>query len=246
LQPERRWAAPSPSRCSLRQRPTTSARRRPGLRPSGQVLGFERRPHHCWRTWGAAVLSHLGERVPFPAAARHWIGGIPGRAGRGPRRSSDTRTAEQAAIARKWVPFSGVVFNGTAAELIGKYHRSELEAARILAYANTAAFDAIIGCFDTKFAYWFLRPTQADPLITLAVGLPNHPSYPSAHSCETGAFQVILEVAFPAERAMLDALAQEANVSRVYGGIHYRIDGDAGLALGRAVARAALERGGIE
>ncbi len=162
------------------------------------------------------------------------------------RAISDSRTTEQVAIARKWVPFSGVVFNGTAAELIGKYHRSELEAARILAYANTAAFDAIISCFGTKFTYWFLRPTQADPLITLAVGLPNHPSYPSAHSCETGAFHGILQDAFPAERAMLDALAQEASMSRVYGGIHYRFDGEAGLALGRAVARAALERGGIE
>jgi hypothetical protein len=162
------------------------------------------------------------------------------------RAISDTRTAEQVAIARKWVPFSGVVFNGTAAELIGKYHRSELEAARLLAYANTAAFDAIISCFGTKFTYWFLRPTQADPQITLAVGLPNHPSYPSAHSCETGAFHGILEVAFPAERAMLDALAQEASMSRVYGGIHFRFDGEAGLALGRAVARAALERGGID
>lgn len=41
---------------------------------------------------------------------------------------------------------------------IVKYHRSEVDAARILAYANTAAVDALIACFDSKFAYWFHSP----------------------------------------------------------------------------------------
>lgn len=162
------------------------------------------------------------------------------------RAFSDTRTADQIVTTRAWVPFSGVVFNGIATTLIDKYRRSELEAARILAYANTAAFDAIIGCFDTKFAYWYIRPTQADAGITLAVGLPNHPSYPSAHSCETGAFQAVLTDAFPAERVFLDGIAQEASMSRVHGGLHYRFDGDDGLTLGRAAARLALTRRGLE
>ena len=156
------------------------------------------------------------------------------------------RTADQVAIVTRWVPFGGPVFNLIAADLIEQYHRSEVEAARILAYANAASWDAIIACFDTKFTYWFIRPTQADPTITLATGLPNHPSYPSAHSCDTGAFAGVLAEAFPSERAMLNALAQEASLSRVLGGIHYRFDGDAGLALGRAAARLALSRGGLE
>ncbi len=162
------------------------------------------------------------------------------------RSLSDGRTAEQIAISQEWVPFSGVVFNGVATELIDRYRRSELEAARIVAYANAAAFDAIIACFDTKFAYWFIRPTQADPGITLAVALPNHPSYPSAHSCESGAFQGVLADAFPAERARLESIAQEASMSRISGGLHYRFDGDGGLAIGRAAARLALERRGLE
>ena len=162
------------------------------------------------------------------------------------RAFSDGRTAEQVAISRKWVPFSGVVFNGVATDLIDKYHRKELEAARILAYANTAAFDAIIACFDTKFTYWFIRPTQADAGITLAVGLPNHPSYPAAHSCESGAFQGVLTDAFPSERAYLDAVAQEASMSRVFGGIHYRFDVEGGLSIGHSAARLALERRGLE
>lgn len=162
------------------------------------------------------------------------------------RAFSDARTADQIATTQKWVPFSGVLFNGIATDLIDKYHTSELEAARILAYANTAAFDAIIACFDTKFTYWFIRPTQADPGITLATGLPNHPSYPSAHSCETGAFEGVLDNAFPSERAYIATVAQEASMSRVIGGLHYRFDGDGGLAIGHAAAHIALERRGLE
>ncbi len=162
------------------------------------------------------------------------------------RQISDTRTAEQIALTAKWVPFSSVVFNGIAADLIERRHRSEVDAAEILAYANTAAFDAIIACFDTKFAYWYIRPTQADAGITLATGLPNHPSYPSAHSCQSGAYHGVLSSAFPADRRMIDSLAREASLSRVVGGLHYRFDGDAGLALGGAAARLALLRRGIE
>jgi membrane-associated phospholipid phosphatase len=162
------------------------------------------------------------------------------------RSLSDSRTAEQLASARKWVPFSGPIWDLLATDLIVKHRRSELDAARMLAYANTAAYDAIIGCFYTKFHYWLIRPSQADPAITTPVGLPNHPSYPSAHSCETGAFQEVLSAEFPSERGMLAELANEASTSRFYAGLHYRFDGDAGLELGRAAARIALARRGIE
>ena len=159
------------------------------------------------------------------------------------RALSDARTPEQVAIVTKWVPFSGPLFSEVAADLAERYSRSELEAARIFAYANVAASDAIVGCFHTKFIHWFIRPTQADPGITLATGLPNHPSYPSAHSCQAGAWEEILADAFPADRSALRAMAEEASFSRVLGGLHYRFDGDAGLELGRRAARLALERG---
>lgn len=162
------------------------------------------------------------------------------------RAISDARTVEQLTIAQKWAPFSGVVWNGVATDLLEKYHLSELESARILAYAGTAAFDAQIACFDTKFFYWFIRPPKADPGITTPVGMPNHPSYPSAHSCDTGAWEGILADAFPSERRALAAVAQEASMSRMYAGIHYRFDGEGGLAIGRAAARLALQRRGLE
>ena len=42
---------------------------------------------------------------------------------------------------------------------------------------------------------------------------------------------------FPGQRAQLDAMVIEAGLSRMYGGIHYRFDIEAGQELGRSVAR---------
>ena len=162
------------------------------------------------------------------------------------RNASDNRTPAQLLISQKWAPFGGVVYNIAAGDLIEKYRFSELEAARVYAYANTAAFDAIVACFENKFRYWFIRPSQADAAITTPIGLPNHPSYPSAHSCESGAFRVILGNSFPTETVMLDAMEVEAADSRLLAGLHYRFDNEAGVNLGHTVGMLALARGGIE
>jgi hypothetical protein len=50
----------------------------------------------------------------------------------------------------------------------------------------------------------------------------------------------VLAALFPSQAASLEATALEASLSRVYGGIHYRFDAEAGLSLGRGVAGAAL------
>jgi membrane-associated phospholipid phosphatase len=160
------------------------------------------------------------------------------------RAISDTRTAEQLAIAEFWntatPPFTPGALNAIAADLIVKHHRTEREAARILAFANAAAFDALIACFDAKFAYWFIRPSQADPAITTPLGLPNHPAYPSAHACLTGAALHVVAAALPGERRALEAIIAEAGMSRVYAGIHYRFDVTAGHEIGRRAAQLAL------
>lgn len=160
------------------------------------------------------------------------------------RQISDTRTADQLAIATYWnLQQSGrrnAPFNNKAVELIRKYRVSDALAARIMFTMNGANFDALIGCFDAKYAYWFIRPPQADPLITTPVGLPPHPSYPSAHSCVSGTMSGVLMAYFPKDAAALDQMSQEASLSRLYAGIHYRFDMEAGIALGRQVARLAL------
>jgi hypothetical protein len=160
------------------------------------------------------------------------------------RQISDTRTPEQLAIAQWWnvnqSPNSAAAMNNLAVKLIRDHRRGERESARILFLMNAAAFDGSVGCFDAKYFYWFIRPSQADPAITLPIGLPPHPSYPSAHSCVSGSSTGVLAAVFPSERDMLEQVAEEASLSRLYGGIHYRFDMVAGLALGRAAAAKAL------
>jgi len=156
------------------------------------------------------------------------------------RTLSDTRTAAQLKEAQDWASRGPAFMNEEGVSLIVAHKRTEREAAHVLALANMAGFDATIGCFDAKFAYWFIRPSQADPAITLPIGLPNHPSYISGHSCLTASFAAVLAHAFPADRALLDDFVTRAGLSRMYGGLHYRFDIVAGQQLGRDVAEWAI------
>ena len=153
---------------------------------------------------------------------------------------SDTRTPAQLAIGLFWAPKVANFMNEVGAGLIVTHKKSEREAAHILALANMATFDARIGCWDTKFTYWFIRPWQADPAITVPIAFPNHPSYISGHSCNTVTFATVLAHAFPTETALLEGYATEAGLSRMYLGIHYRFDITASEQLGRDVAAWAI------
>lgn len=124
--------------------------------------------------------------------------------------------------------------------LATKYHLNERDAAHMLALMNMVAFDGVVASHEAKYFYWLIRPSQADPLITLSVPLPNFPSYPSNHATVSAGMARILGDRFPAEKERLDSLAEAAALSRVLGGIHYRFDGNAGVELGRKVAAWAL------
>lgn len=155
-----------------------------------------------------------------------------------------TRTAQQDSIAKFWAMGTGPLiagfWNTQAAALIERAKLDELSAARALALMNTASMDALIACADAKFTYWLLRPTQADPGISLAIGLPNFPSYPSNHSCFSGAAAYVLAGLFPEEAPRLTGMAYDAGISRIFGGIHYRFDADAGLEIAEAVTGLAV------
>lgn len=112
--------------------------------------------------------------------------------------------------------------------------------AHALALMNMAMADAIVGCWDSKYTYWVIRPYQADALISTPIGKPPHPSYPSGHACSSNAAAGVLGDLFPKERSRVDAMATESGLSRIYGGIHYRFDIEAGIALGRSVAALAI------
>jgi len=156
------------------------------------------------------------------------------------RQISETRTAEQDSIAKFWAVRGVPYWNEIATTLAVKYHRTERETAHLLALMNMVAFDAIVASHEAKFFYWLIRPSQADPGIVLPIGLPNFPSYPSNHAAISAAIARILGASVPAEQDRLDAMAEEAGISRIYGGIHYRFDSDEGLVLGRKVAAWAL------
>jgi membrane-associated phospholipid phosphatase len=163
------------------------------------------------------------------------------------RQIADTRTPTQLEIARFWADGAGTYtppghWNELAADLIRSSSLGDLHAARTMALVNLAMMDAVIGCWDTKYSYWVVRPYQADPEISTPIGQPPHPSYPSGHACSSGAAAGVLASLFPARAAELEHLAVEACDSRVYAGIHYRFDAEAGMKIGEEAAARTLER----
>ena len=168
------------------------------------------------------------------------------------RATTDNRTPAQVAIANFWnqgggTPTTVGYWMERGAGLAAAEGLDERETAHVLALVGSSILDATIGCFEAKYHYQYIRPRQADPLITLPPGLPGfpytqptHPSYPSGHSCLSGAAVTVLESWFPAEQPVLHAEMVEAGMSRIYGGLHYAFDVSAGQALGRATALNAI------
>ena len=158
---------------------------------------------------------------------------------------SRTRTAEQLGLVRFWALGPGTptalgYWNEIASRFIVENQLDERAAAHVLAVTNTAAVDADIGCYDAKYTYLLLRPSQADASITLPIGLPPHPSYPSGHSCMSAAAAGVLSAYFPEHTDALRGMVTQAGMSRVHAGIHYRFDVEAGQNIGYSVADLAL------
>ena len=133
-------------------------------------------------------------------------------------------------------------WNRRTKEYIVKYELNPLRAARAFAYLNMAVMDAGVACWDAKYYYHYPRPIQTIPGFKTILGTPNFPSYTSGHSTFSGAAAEVLAYIFPAEAKVVRDWALEAAESRIYGGIHYRFDSEAGLTQGRAVAEYTLTR----
>lgn len=106
----------------------------------------------------------------------------------------------------------------------------------------SALTDATASSFNSKYLYWIMRPSQIDREVKLLVVIPNHPSYPSAHSTVAATAASILSEFFPQEAAKWDQLAEEAGMSRIWGGLHYPIDHTAGVKLGNEVGQTVLKK----
>jgi membrane-associated phospholipid phosphatase len=115
-------------------------------------------------------------------------------------------------------------------------------AARAYALVATAGLDAFIASQDGKYTYWYLRPHMNDPGITTLFPAPNFPSYPSNHSTYSSAMAEVIAYLFPERAETIRATAKEAGDSRIWAGIHYEIDNQAGVELGKKVAGKFIRR----
>lgn len=150
-------------------------------------------------------------------------------------------TRRQLGIAYKWADGVGTPtppghWNFIAAPYIADAQFSEVRAARALALLNMSMQDAAVACWDVKYAYFNPRPSQLDRSIRTAVGLPNFPAYISGHSTFSAAAAEVLSYLFPSGAASFDADKEEASISRLYAGIHYRSDLEVGKAHGKRIA----------
>ncbi len=133
-------------------------------------------------------------------------------------------------------------WDAIAAEDFITKNYSEVRWARNMALLNMALMDASIVCWDTKFHYFNPRPSQMDPRIKTLTGVPNFPAYISGHSTFSGAAAQILAHLVPDRATAYHAMAQEASMSRMYGGIHYRADCEVGLEVGHNIGDYAVQR----
>jgi hypothetical protein len=158
-------------------------------------------------------------------------------------------------------------WNPVAVSLADQHHFNLLQTAHLLAQVNLAMSDSMIGCWDAKYTYVSWRPitaiqladtdgnpeTLADPTWTPLLVTPPFPGYTSAHSCASAAAAAVLSHYFGDATAItvtndalpgqvrsfgsFSAALDEVKDARVFGGIHFRTDCNAGQVLGDAVGK---------
>lgn len=187
------------------------------------------------------------------------------------RADSPTRTRDQTEVAHFWADGEGTVtppghWNRIAQAVAADRRLSLADAARLFAVLNAAMADAAVVCWDCKYRFDVWRPVTAvrevDPAWSPLLPTPPFPAYTSGHSSFSGAAAAALaaffgtdEVAFATTSDGLpgvtrsfrrfSAAAEEAGMSRVYGGIHWQFDNTAGLRCGREVGEAVARRFGL-
>ena len=161
------------------------------------------------------------------------------------RTAVNNATADQIATVYKWGDGVSTVtpsghWNAIAVPYMQTAKMSEVRAARTFALINMAMHDGAVSCWDTKYAYFNPRPIQLDPSIRTLIAMPNFPSYVSGHSVFSGAASDVLSYLFPDGATYFQGQAQEAAMSRLYGGIHYRSDIEVGLDQGKRIGEYAV------
>ena len=137
-------------------------------------------------------------------------------------------------------------WNSIAADDFILKQYSEVRWARNFALLNMALMDAAIVCWKTKYTYFNPRPTQLNPDIKTLTGIPNFPSYISGHSTFSGAAATILGFLIPENKQKYIQLANDASLSRLLGGIHYKIDCEVGLQVGNKIGQFAINKASVD
>jgi membrane-associated phospholipid phosphatase len=174
-------------------------------------------------------------------------------------------TADQIAIARFWSDDPGATATppGHTISIVTQVLRQQgttLDvAAEAYAKVGIAISDAFVSCWEGKYRFNLLRPvtyieSMFDQTWMPLLVTPPFPEYASGHSTQSGAGAVVLTDMF-GTLAFTDhthdvrglpsrsfdsfaAAADEAAISRLYGGIHYRAAIQDGLVMGRCVGDA--------
>jgi hypothetical protein len=177
--------------------------------------------------------------------------------------SGSTRTVDQTRIALFWADGAGTEtppghWNSIAQIIAAAQGNTLEENARLFALLNIAMADAAICAWDAKYTFHFWRPVTAinfaEPLLnwTSFIVTPPFPDYVSGHSTFSGAAATVLPFFYGTEdlpfttgsdflpgvtRSFLTCLdaAEEAAVSRLYGGIHFRSANEDGLRAGISI-----------
>lgn len=156
-------------------------------------------------------------------------------------------TLDQRRIANWWEDGLGSYtppghWNKFAKLSIVKNKLNPLRSARVFAYMNTAIMDAGVACWDTKYYYHYPRPVETIRGFRTILGTPNFPAYTSGHSTFSAAGAEVLSFFFPENAQQFRLWAEEAAVSRIYGGIHYRFDATEGTKQGKLVGTYAVNK----
>ena len=122
--------------------------------------------------------------------------------------------------------------NGVAAELLVNHQRSDRDAARFLRsptwLVSTSGMPASMRSSRTTHSAVSGRSSDQAP------DRPAQPSVvPERPLLSTAAYATVIASAFPEDTPRLTAMVQDAGLSRMYGGLHYRFDITAGRDLGQ-------------
>ena len=97
-------------------------------------------------------------------------------------------------------------------------------------------YDSVAAYTTCKYHYLIPRPQKMDPSIRYEIPVPKHPSYPSGHATESTVATRILSLYFPADAKYWQIMAEQCRISRIWAGIHYPFDNEAGKVCGNKVA----------